>query len=322
MSQYKIRNTKNPRTNTSGCQWAEPLTQFKNYLILERGLSDNTQKSYLRDLKLLTNFLKENDITDTPYDLSQEILQQFVYEQARVRNPTSQARLISSLKQFFGFLIFNKDREDNPTDLIEAPKTTRKLPDVLSIEEIDKLIAVIDKSEKNGHRNHAIIETLYGCGLRVSELVNLKLSDIFYEEELVLVTGKGNKQRWVPVAPITLAVIELYKNQIRVHQPTLTNESDILFLNNRGRRLTRAMIFHLIKVLADKSGIKKKIGPHTFRHSFATHLLENGANLSDIQQMLGHSSITTTEIYLHLDKKHLTKALEDFHPRGKKQLGG
>ncbi len=227
----------------------------------------------------------------------------------------SRARLISGLRSFFNFLVFEGYREDNPLDLIETPKTGRKLPEVLSTAEINRMIEAIDLTKAEGERNRAIIETLYGCGLRVSELLSLKLSDLFFEEGFIKVTGKGDKQRFVPIANFTQKFIEIYKNEVRPHQPIQRNASDTLFLNRRGNQLTRAMIFTLVRQLAKKANIQKKVSPHTFRHSFATHLLENGADLRAIQQMLGHESITTTEVYMHIDRKHLREVIKDFHPR-------
>jgi integrase/recombinase XerD len=230
-------------------------------------------------------------------------------------NPRSQSRLISGLKSFFNYLIFEDYRKDTPLELIEVPKTGRKLPDTLSTDEIDRLIAAIDLSTPEGERNKAMLETLYSCGLRVSELISLKISDLFFEEGFVKITGKGNKQRFVPVGKTTIKYITQYVNQIRVHYPIHKNFEDTLFLNRRGRQLTRAMVFTIIKNLAIKIGLNKTISPHTFRHSFATHLLENGADLRSIQLMLGHESITTTEVYMHLDRKFLAQVLHNFHPR-------
>ena len=230
-------------------------------------------------------------------------------------NARSQARIISGLKSFFSYLIFEDYRTDNPMELIEAPRLGRKLPDTLSIQDIDSLIAAIDLSKPEGERNRAIIETLYGCGLRVSELVTLKISDLFFEEGFIKITGKGNKQRFVPISNVTQKFILMYKNLIRSHLVVQKGHEDTLFLNRRGKQLTRAMIFTIIKDLAVAIDLNKVISPHTLRHSFATHLLENGADLRSIQLLLGHESITTTEIYVHLDRKHLTQIVNNFHPR-------
>ena len=230
-------------------------------------------------------------------------------------SPRTQARIISGLKGFFNYLVFEDYREDNPMDLIETPKIGRKLPDTLSEEEINNLIAAIDLSKPEGERNRAILETLYGCGLRVSELINLKLSDLYFDEDFIKVTGKGNKQRFVPISDVNKKYINIYWKEVRVHLPIKKEHEDFVFLNRRGKRLTRAMIFTIVKRLAEAIGLDKNISPHTFRHSFATHLLENGADLRAIQQMLGHESITTTEVYMHVNRKHLNKVLMDFHPR-------
>ena len=221
----------------------------------------------------------------------------------------------SGLRGFFNYLIFEEYRKSNPLELIESPKLGRKLPDTLSIAEIDQLIAAIDLSSAQGERNRAILETLYGCGLRVSELVDLKLSDLFFDEGFIKVTGKGDKQRFVPIGTTTIKYLNIYRKQVRIHQDIEPSAMDTVFLNRRGKSLTRAMIFTIIKQLAEKAGIRKNISPHTFRHSFATHLLENGADLRAIQQMLGHESITTTEIYTHIDTSHLTEVINKFHPR-------
>lgn len=296
-------------------KWKSAITDYLHYLKIERGLSDNSIKSYERDIKKLMFFLEESNSKVTPISISHETIQQFVYEVAKTVSARTQARIISGLKSFFNYLIFEDYRADNPTELIEAPKIGRKLPDTLSNEEIDKLIEAIDLSKPEGERNRAILETLYGCGLRVSELINLKLSDLYFEEGFISVTGKGSKQRLVPIASLTQKYIGIYVNDIRNHLTIQKGFEDIVFLNRRGKQLTRAMIFTIIKQLSEKIGLKKSISPHTFRHSFATHLLENGADLRAIQQMLGHESITTTEVYMHVDRTHLTKVLEEFHPR-------
>lgn len=260
-------------------------------------------------------WLEEHEISVSPVSISEEVVQQFIYSLAKKVNSRSQARIISGLRGFFNYLVFEDYRKTNPLELIESPKTGRKLPDTLSTEEIDALIAAIDLSKPEGERNRAILETLYGCGLRVSELTDLRLSDLFFAEGFIKVTGKGSKSRFVPIAEATQKYINLYREQIRVHQDIQKGHEDTLFLNRRGRKLTRAMIFTIIRQLSEASGLHKKISPHTFRHSFATHLLENGADLRAIQQMLGHESITTTEIYVHLDRSHLRKVMEEFHPR-------
>jgi integrase/recombinase XerD len=295
--------------------WNTYIKSFQSYLKIERGLSKNTVANYTFDLERLSKFMLENKISISPEKINEETIQQFIYAVSKEVNARSQARIISGLKSFFSYLIFEDYRTDNPMELIEAPRLGRKLPDTLSIDEIDNLIKAIDLSKKEGERNRAIIETLYGCGLRVSELVNLKISDLFFDEGFIKVSGKGNKDRFVPIAKHTMKYIELYKSTVRNKLQIKKNFEDTLFLNQHGKQLTRAMIFTIIRTLATKINLQKKISPHTLRHSFATHLLENGADLRSIQIMLGHESITTTEIYIHLDKKHLTEIINAFHPR-------
>lgn len=295
--------------------WNQAIQDFSTYLKLERGLSKNSISSYILDIKKLNNYLIEHDIKSTPIKIKANTVQEFIYEAAKTLNARSQSRLISGLRGFFDYLIFENYRDTNPLALIESPKIGRKLPDTLSIEEIDTIISAIDLSNPQGERNRAIIETLYSCGLRVSELTNLKVSDLFFDEGFIKVTGKGNKQRFVPISPLTQKYINIYKNEVRPHIPIIEEYRDTLFLNRRGKQLTRAMIFTIVKQLTEKAGIHKTISPHTFRHSFATHLLENGADLRAIQLMLGHESITTTEIYTHIDKSHLTKVINTYHPR-------
>lgn len=298
--------------------WKQAIKDYQYYLRLERGLSENSIASYSLDVEKLVDYISTWDNTPGPIEIQEETVQEFIYSISKYISAQSQARVISGLRSFFSFLIFEQYRSTNPMDLIESPRTTRKLPDTLSTAEIDTLIGAIDLSQPEGERNRAIIETLYSCGLRVSELINLRLSDLFFEEGFVRVTGKGNKQRFVPISPTTVKYINLYKDRVRIHMTIKKNAQDILFLNRRGAPLTRAMIFTVIKRLAQAAGIEKKVSPHTFRHSFATHLLENGADLRAIQQMLGHESITTTEIYVHTDRSHLRKVMENFHPRRSK----
>src|SRR5690606_16294360 len=250
----------------------------------------NSIASYGLDVEKLMKFLEANKMPANPISITKESIQPFIYETAKEVNPRSQARIISGLKSFFNYLIFEDYRTDNPLELIESPKTGRKLPDTLSVTEIDSLIAAIDLSSNEGERNRAMLETLYGCGLRVSELVTLKISDLFFEEGFIKITGKGNKERFVPVGGITQKYIEIYQNDVRVHLKIKKGHEDTLFLNRRGSQLTRAMIFTIIKDLALKVDLHKSISPHTLRHSFATHLLENGADLRSIQLMLGHES--------------------------------
>jgi len=295
--------------------WNSYIKEYKNYLKLERGLSQNTIDNYVLDVEKLVGFLEANQIDESPVRIAEETVQQFVYTIAGQVNARSQARILSGLKSFFNYLIFEDYRKTTPLELIEVPKIGRKLPDTLSLQEIDKLIAAIDLSKEEGERNRAMLETLYSCGLRVSELITLKISDLFFEEGFIKITGKGNKQRFVPISPTTQKYVHLYKDQVRNHLVIQKGHEDTLFLNRRGKQLTRAMVFTIIKTLAVKIGLNKTISPHTFRHSFATHLLENGADLRSIQMMLGHESITTTEVYMHLDRKHLSEVLNAYHPR-------
>jgi len=296
-------------------KWQNALKDYKHYLKIERGLSKNSITNYEYDINKLIDYLETNNITVSPINISNEVIQPFIYDVSKNVNPRSQSRLISGLRSFFSYLVFEDYRTTNPLDLIESPKIGRKLPDTLSIEEIDSLINAIDLSKPEGQRNKAILETLYSCGLRVSELTNLKISDLFFEEGFIKVTGKGDKQRFVPIGPSTQKYITIYVKEIRSHITISPLYKDTLFLNRRGKQLTRAMIFTIIKQLAEKIGLNKNISPHTFRHSFATHLLENGADLRAIQLMLGHESITTTEIYMHVDRSHLKEVLTKYHPR-------
>lgn len=296
-------------------KWQQALNDYQLYLKIERGLSQNSVDSYTRDVEKLISFLEDTEVTISPIKIDADTVQQFIYDASKNINARSQSRLISGLRSFFDYLIFEKYRETNPTDLIESPKIGRKLPDTLSIEEIDQLIANIDLSKPQGERNRTILETLYSCGLRVTELITLQISDLFFDEGFIRVIGKGDKQRFVPINIHTQKYINIYIKDLRSHIKVQKGYEDTLFLNRRGKQLTRVMIFTIIKNLAITAGIKKKISPHTFRHSFATHLLERGADLRAIQQMLGHESITTTEIYMHLDRSHLQKVMEQFHPR-------
>lgn len=287
------------------------------YLQIERGLSKNSIENYILDIQAFQKFLEIEKINISPLECEEEIIKQFIYETAKALSPYTQARRISGLRSFFDYLIFEKYITSNPTDLIETPKLGRKLPDVLSIEEIELLIDHLDLQHPQGHRNRAILETLYGSGLRVSELIKLNLSNLFFKESLIRVTGKGNKQRLVPMGIIAKKYLNIYIEEVRTNQKIHSEFKDVLFLNRNGKGLTRQMIFTLIRTLAIKAGIKKKIGPHTFRHSFATHLLENEADLRSIQILMGHESITTTEMYTHLDTHHLRSVIEKYHPRNK-----
>ncbi|NMH86068.1 site-specific tyrosine recombinase XerD [Flavivirga algicola] len=296
-------------------KWQNALKDYQLYLKIERGLSENSIENYSRDVEKLINYLEHHEIHESPITMTTEIVQGFIYEAAKNVNARSQSRLISGLRSFFSYLIFEDYRTSNPLELIESPKIGRKLPDTLSEDEIDTIINAIDLSKPEGERNRAMLETLYGCGLRVSELINLKISDLFFDEGFIKVTGKGDKQRFVPIIEVTQKYINIYRNEIRNHLNIQAGHEDTLFLNRRGKQLTRAMIFTIVKRLAEKIGLKKNISPHTFRHSFASHLLKNEADLRSIQLMLGHESITTTEIYVHLDKSHLTEVVEKYHPR-------
>ncbi|WP_298899699.1 site-specific tyrosine recombinase/integron integrase [uncultured Psychroserpens sp.] len=300
-------------------KWQNALHDYKYYLKIERGLSANSIANYELDVEKLINYLTINDISISPIQIEHETVQAFIYDASKQLNSRSQSRLISGLRSFFSYLVFEDYRKTNPLDHIESPKIGRKLPDTLSIDEIDALINAIDLNRefnrvRIGERNRAILETLYSCGLRVSELINLKLSDLFFDEGFIKVTGKGDKQRFVPIGTNTQNYINIWKD-IRVHISVDPEYKDTLFLNNRGKQLTRAMIFTIIKDLSKAINLNKVISPHTFRHSFATHLLENGADLRAIQLMLGHESITTTEIYMHVDRSHLKDVLMSYHPR-------
>jgi integrase/recombinase XerD len=284
-------------------------------LKIEKSLSVNSILAYLRDFDKLIQYLEMANSSKSPEEIDLKDLQEMVRWISEMGiSARSQARIISGLRNFFFFLILEDEIEVDPTELLELPKIGKKLPEILDKEEIDALLSAVDLSKNEGHRNRAIVETLYSCGLRVSELTNLKISDLFFQEGFIKVTGKGNKQRFVPIGPNTQKYIHIWQ-EIRTHITIHPEHKDTLFLNNRGKQLTRAMIFIIIKNLAKETNLNKVISPHTFRHSFATHLLENGADLRAIQLMLGHESITTTEIYMHVDRSHLKNTLLKFHPR-------
>ena len=296
--------------------WDRYIKDFVSFLKIEKGLAENSVFAYQNDVAKLRDFAESKNLS--PKEIKYSDLKDFVVELYDLGlSARSQARIVSGVKQFFGYLLLEDVIHDDPSELLEMPKIGRKLPEVLTIEEIDALISAVDMSKQEGHRNKAIIETLYSCGLRVSELVNLKFSDLFFEEGFIRVIGKGNKERLVPVSPSVEKEIKLYNDHIRCHQNIVSGNENIVFLNRRGAQLTRVMIFTIIKNLAAAIGLKKSISPHTFRHSFATHLIEGGANLRAIQEMLGHESITTTEIYTHLDQRFLRDAIVNFHPRNK-----
>lgn len=295
--------------------WEPYKKGFKAYLQLERSLSENSVDAYLTDIEKLTSYIQATGSLKTPAQLELSDLQGFIKEIAELgMTQTSQARIISGIRAFYKYCLLEDITKTDPTALLEAPKLKRQLPDVLSFEEIETIIAQIDLSTAEGGRNKAILETMYSCGLRVSEVVNLKLSQLYLDVGFIRVLGKGNKERLVPIGSSAIKYIGIYHNTIRVHFPVQPGEEDILFLNRRGRRLSRVMIFLIIKDLVKKAGITKNISPHTFRHSFATHLVEGGADLRAVQEMLGHESITTTEIYTHLDREFLRKTLQRFHP--------
>jgi integrase/recombinase XerD len=294
--------------------WSRYIKNFVSYLKIEKGLSENSILAYQNDVSKLCDFALS--LQKAPSEINYTDLKNFITELYDLGlSARSQARIISGIKQFFNYLLLENIINDDPSELLEQPKIGTKLPEILTIEEIDSLISAVDLSKNEGHRNRAIIETLYSCGLRVSELINLRFSDLYFEEGFIRVIGKGNKERLVPVSPQVQKEIELYNNHIRRHQEITRGHENIVFLNRRGSQLTRVMIFTIIKELAKSIDLKKTISPHTFRHSFATHLIEGGANLRAIQDMLGHESITTTEIYTHLDQRFLRDAILSFHPR-------
>ena len=294
--------------------WDSSFENFKNYLKLERGLSTNSIKSYEYDLNLFKNFIQSNKMSDTPFNCRPETVKNYLYNNLSNKKSRSQARSISAIKSYFNYLIFEGYIKKSPISDIESPKLEKKLPEVLTELEIEKLIKSFDMQQNFGQRNRTIIEVLYGTGIRVSELVNLKLSNIFFKESIIKIIGKGNKERFVPLGKI--ATIEIRK-YLKIRDKSIIDSkfSDIVFLNRYGRGLTRSMIFKIISDSYKRIGLDKKISPHTLRHSFATHLLKNGADLRTIQIILGHESITTTEIYTHLDTNHLGEVLKKFHPR-------
>ena len=297
--------------------WERYIKHFVSYLKIERGLAENSIFAYQNDVLKLSDFSISKNIE--PKSLTYENLQEFISELYDLGlSARSQARIISGIKQFFGFLILEEEIKIDPSEMLEMPRIGRKLPEILSIEEIDQLINAIDMSKAESHRNKAILETLYSCGLRVSELVDLKFSQLYFEEGFVRVIGKGNKERLVPVSESVEHEIGIYNDHVRRHQIVQKGNENIVFLNRRGAKLTRVMIFTIIKDLAKSIGLNKTISPHTFRHSFATHMIEGGANLRAIQEMLGHESITTTEIYTHLDQRFLREAIISYHPRNMK----
>jgi integrase/recombinase XerD len=297
-------------------QWDSEIRDFKNFLKLERGLSENSIEAYLRDINKLKEFCQGDKNPLEIESVTAQTLTSFLVMLNQFGlSAHSQARIISGIKAFYKFLIIEKRVDEDPTLLIDAPRLGRKLPDTLDLHEIDTLLAAIDHSKSEGPRNRAIIEVLYSSGLRVSELTNLKLSNLFLETGFLRVVGKGNKERLVPIGSEAIKYLNIYLTEVRAKQKVKQGEEDIVFLNRNGSRLSRVMIFTLIKNITARAGLKKKVSPHTFRHSFATHLIEGGADLRAVQEMLGHESITTTEIYTHLDKSYLKQIIEEYHPR-------
>ena len=295
--------------------WESYKKGFENYLQLEKSLSDNSVAAYLRDVEMLTEYLQQKKKLKNPSEIALKDLQSFMKWITELgMTASSQARIISGIRSFYKYCLLENISKTDPTVLLETPKLKRSLPDVLSFEEIEEIISQIDLSKPEGGRNKAILETMYSCGLRVSELVNLKISQLYLETGFIRVVGKGDKERLVPIGRSASKYINIYRKNIRVHIQPKPGNTDILFLNQRGTKLSRVMIFYIIKDLVLKAGIKKTVSPHTFRHSFATHLVEGGADLRAVQEMLGHESITTTEIYTHLDREFLKKTLTEFHP--------
>ena len=298
--------------------WESYKKGFRSYLQLEKSLSDNSVSAYLRAVEILTQFLQARKKLVTPSEITLKDLQGFMKWITELgMTPSSQARIISGTRAFYKFCLLENISKTDPTTLLETPKLKRSLPDVLSFDEIEKIISQIDLSKPEGGRNKAILETMYSCGLRVSEIVNLRISQLYLDAGFIRVLGKGDKERLVPVGRSAAKYIRIYWKDIRVHLIVKKGSEDILFLNNRGSRLSRVMIFYIIKDLVQKAGINKTISPHTFRHSFATHLVEGGADLRAVQEMLGHASISTTQVYTHLDFQHLAKVYDAAHPRAR-----
>ena len=296
--------------------WESSIENFKNFLRLERGLSQNSINSYEYDLNLFKSYLKSNSINISPLECDSETIKRYLYSELSTKKTRSMARGISALKSYYNYLVFENLIKISPLSDIDTPKLEKKLPEVLTENEILKIINSIDDNHPFSIRNRAIIEVLYGTGIRVSELIDIKLSNLFFEEKILKVKGKGDKERFVPIGNVASNSIKIYLEE-RINNKIEPKYSDVLFLNRYGRQLTRAMIFKIIKDLCEISGIEKKISPHTLRHSFATHMLKNGADLRSIQLILGHENITTTEIYTHLDKFHLEEVLKKYHPRSK-----
>lgn len=296
--------------------WDRLIERFRIFLLLERGHSQNTVDAYLSDVRKLVHYLSGKDLAQTAQELDQNVLSGFLMWLCELGlGRASQSRILSGIRTFFKFLLIEEVVENDPTELLEGPRRSRKIPEVLTVGDIQRILDSIDLSLPQGHRNRAILEVLYACGLRVSELTGLKISNLYLEEGYIRVIGKNNKERLVPVGDAAIRAVRVYLENVRVLQPVIRGEEDIVFLNRRGKRLTRVMVFHITKEAAALAGIEKVVSPHTFRHSFATHLVEGGADLKAVQDMLGHESITTTEIYTHLNMEYLRDTLMRFHPR-------
>jgi len=313
---FTVANNRETLLKSKIMNWESEISEFRNYLKIEKGLSENSIHAYVTDLTKLVTFLRDNGKNKNPEDVILADLKEMMeWIGERGISPRTQARVISGIKSFYKFLLIEEKVEKDPTALLESPKIGRKLPDILSVEEIDTIINSVDLKKSEGQRNKAILETLYSCGLRVSELIELKISNLFFESGFIKIEGKGNKERLVPISSKAIKEINLYLSEYRRTLKIFKDDEDVLFLNRRGKKLSRVMIFTIIKNLTKKIGFEKNISPHTFRHSFATHLIDGGANLRAVQEMLGHESIITTEIYTHLDKEYLKNTLIQFHPR-------
>ncbi len=302
--------------------WKSLIKGYENYLKIEKSLSSNTVDAYIRDINKMDGFFNSEDSKKKINSINHEDFQNYLTHLNELKiNARSQSRVISSMRSFFKYLMIEKIIDNNPSELLENPKTGKKLPEFLTIDEIDLMVSQIDRSKSDGERNIAILEVLYGCGLRVTELIELKISEIYWKEGFIRIIGKGNKERLVPLGKIASKHLKIYLNEIRVHQKIDNQFIDYVFINKNGKKLSRVMIFKIIKKLTEKAGIQKNVSPHTLRHSFATHLVEGGADLRAVQEMLGHQSITTTEIYTHLDKNYLKQNILDYHPLEKSKMG-
>ena len=302
--------------------WKSLIKGYENYLKIEKSLSSNTVDAYIRDINKMDGFFNSENSKKKINSINHEDFQNYLAHLNELKiNARSQSRVISSMRSFFKYLMIEKIIDNNPSELLENPKTGKKLPEFLTIDEIDLMVSQIDRSKSDGERNIAILEVLYGCGLRVTELIELKISEIYWKEGFIRIIGKGNKERLVPLGKIASKHLKIYLDEIRVHQKIDNQFVDHVFINKSGKQLSRVMIFKIIKKLTEKAGIQKNVSPHTLRHSFATHLVEGGADLRAVQEMLGHQSITTTEIYTHLDKNYLKQNILDYHPLEKSKMG-